>query len=374
MNRKSNYMIGTAICIACIVAAGCGGFIIGKRSADKQYQAGSATAIEINRSDFQLFEAAEKPIYVTGHKSPDSDTVGCAIGYAKLLEKLGYDAEPIVLGQINNETKYILNTAGVKEPKLMEDVSGCSMVLVDHSEYTQAADGLENAQILGIIDHHGVGTVTTGSPLLYEGHPFGSAATIVWMCYQKYGVQPDPQTAFVMMGAILSDTRNLQSNTTFADREALKALSSLAGMTDTDAFYQEMYKAAVSYEGMTDEEIYFSDYKEYEKGGRTFAIACMNAYDEVGAKELAERMKNVLPDALASTGMEMAFVQINIMRDDVSCTYFLPSDETADEVLQAAFQDETVYDGTLYKHEPCASRKSDIVPAITSVLEGYPKE
>ena len=157
--------------------------------------------IEINRSDFKLFETAEKPIYVTGHKSPDSDTVGCAIGYARLLQALGYDAEPVVLGSINNETRYILNAAGLDEPKLMEDASGCSMVLVD-----------------------------------------------------------------------------------------------------------------------------------------------------------------------------MAFVQINILHDDVSCTYYLPSDEMADEVLQAAFQDETVSDGTLYKHEPCASRKAVTVPAISAVLEGYPKE
>ena len=374
MKRKANYMIGTAICLACIIASGCGGFCLGKSSAAKQYQADSAALIEINRSDFKLFETAEKPIYVTGHKSPDSDTVGCAIGYARLLQALGYDAEPVVLGSINNETRYILNTAGLDEPKLMEDASGCSMVLVDHSEYAQSADGLENAEILGIIDHHGVGTVSTGSPLLYEGHPYGSTATIVWMCYQKYGVQPDAQTALAMMGSILSDTSNLQSNTTPADREALKALSSLAGIADTDAFYQEMYKAAVSYEGMTDEEIYFSDYKEYEKGGTSFAIACMNASDEAGAIELAGRMKEVFPSALASTGMGMAFVQINILHDDVSCTYYLPSDEMADEVLQAAFQDETVSDGTLYKHEPCASRKAVTVPAISAVLEGYPKE
>ena len=374
MNRKSNYIIGTAICFACIVAAGGGGFFLGKSSANQHFQAESATTIEINRSDFQIFEAAAKPIYVSGHKSPDSDTVGCAIGFAKLLEMLGYDAKPIVLGAINDETQYNLNAAGLEKPMLMEDVSGCSMVLVDHSEYSQSADGLENADILGIIDHHGAGSITTGGPLLYEGHPFGSAATIVWMCYQKYGVQPDPQTALVMMGSVLSDTRNLQLNTTSADREALKTLSRLAGIEDTDAFYLEMYKAAVSYEGMTDEEIFFSDYKEYEKGGRTFAIACMNAYDETGAKELAERMKNVLPDALAATGMEMVFVQINIMRDDLSCTYFLPSDEAAGEVLQTAFQDKMPYDGTLYRHEPCASRKTDTVPAITAILEGDPEK
>ena len=85
----------------------------------------------------------------------------------------------------------------------------------------------------------------------------------------------------VMMGAILSDTNNLQSeSTTYADREAIKELSDLAEIKDVDAFYQDMYKAALSYEGMTDEEIFFSDYKEYESGGTKYSIGNINAYDE----------------------------------------------------------------------------------------------
>ncbi len=80
-----------------------------------------------------------------------------------------------------------------------------------------------------------------------------------------------------MMGSILSDTKNLKSSVTAADSEALKALSALAGIRDTDAFYAEMYKASLSYEGMSDEEILFSDYKEYETDGTKYAIGCISA-------------------------------------------------------------------------------------------------
>ena len=178
-----------------------------------------------------------------------------------------------------------------------------------------------------------------------------------------------------MVGSILSDTRNLQSNaTTFADREALKALSLLAGISDTDALYQGMYQATMSYEGMTDEEIFFSDYKEYERGGKKFGIGCVNAYDEAGAGNLAERMANVFSSVDAPNGMDMSFAQIAIFHDDISITYLVPSNEAAAEVLEAAFGDDAVYDGVSYRIEPGISRKKVLVPAITDILEAYPKE
>ena len=133
----------------------------------------------------------------------------------------------------------ILIAAGLETPKLLEDASGLNMVLVDHGEYTQSADGLKDAHIITIVDHHGDGAVTTGNPLIYDARPIGSAATITWLRYRSYGVEPDRQSTIMMMGAILSDTKNLQSGTTtFADREAVKVLSGIGGITDVDAFYQ----------------------------------------------------------------------------------------------------------------------------------------
>jgi manganese-dependent inorganic pyrophosphatase len=247
------------------------------------------------------------------------------------------------------------------------------MVLVDHSEYTQSADGLQDAHIISIIDHHGDGTVTTGNQLIYDARPLGSTATIIWLRYRHYGVELDKKTAFVMMGSILSDTKNLQSNTTTADREALKELSGIAGVSDTDAFYQEMFKASISYAGMSDEEIFYSDYKEYEGGNMKYGIACINAYDDETAVQYAGRIKDIVSGSPATTGMDMAFVQISIFHDDLSVTYLVPSGEAAAEVLRTAFPD-AVYDGVSFRLEPGISRRKVLVPAITDVLESYPKE
>ena len=374
MLRKRNRWIIPALVIV-LAAVGVGGYFAGESAAASRYQTQREKEILLNRSEWDALGEIEGTIYVTGHKSPDSDTVGSAIAYAALLRALGYDAQAVVLGSVNHETQYILDAAKLDALPLLEDASGCNMALVDHSEYLQSADGLKDAHIISIIDHHGDGTVQTGNQLIYDARPLGATATIIWLRYRDAGLSPDQQTALVMMGAILSDTKNLQSDaTTFADRDALRELSGIAGISDTDAFYSEMYKALLSYEGMTDEEIYFSDYKEYEVDGRKFGIACMKVYDEEGAKDLAGRMKALFPSVLASAGMEMAFVKIGISHDDLSVAYLVPSDDAAAEVLEAAFGETAVFDGTSYMLSPNVSRKTVMVPAITDVLKANPPE
>lgn len=374
MEKKRNLWKWIALLFV-IALVGGGGILIGRNVTASQYQSEQELNYRLNRSELDGLDEIEGTIYVTGHKSPDSDTVGSSIAYASLLRELGYDARPVVLEDINQETRYILETGGLETPMLLDDASGCNMVLVDHSEYSQAAEGLRDANVITIIDHHGAGSITTGNRLIYDARPLGSTATIIWIRYRNYGIEPDPKTAYAMVGSILSDTRNLQSNaTTFADREALKALSLLAGISDTDALYQELYLASISYDGMTDEEIFFNDYKEYERGGKKFGIGCVNAYDEAGAGNLVERMTNVFSSDDAPNGIDMSFAEISIFHDGISVSYLVPSNEAAAEVIEAAFGNDAVYDGVSYRLEPGISRKQVLVPAITDILEAYPKE
>lgn len=374
MEKRAKW-VTRACLLLLLIAVGLGGFFFGKAKEGSRFEEEKKLNILLHRSDLDGLGEIKETIYVTGHKSPDSDTVGSSIAYAALLRALGYDAVPVLLGPVNHESAYILQAAGLEAPALLEDASGLTMVLVDHSEYTQSANGLKDAKIISIIDHHGDGSVITANPLIYDARPIGSAATVTWLQYRDYGVEPDRQSAVMMMGAILSDTKNLQSGTTtFADREAVKVLSKLGGVTDTDAFYQDMNKALLSYEGKTDEEIFFTDYKEYEIGGKRVSVGNVNAYDEETAKDLTARMKTVMPLTKPSTGMDMCFAMVSILHDDLSVTYLVPSDEAADEVLRTAFGDRAHYDGTSYKIEPYASRKAVFIPAITDVLEAYPKE
>ena len=369
MNRKCRWL--TVIC-AVVLLAGVGTccFFLGKNGEAKRYQAEKEFDILLNRSDLEGLGKIEGTIYVTGHKSPDSDTVGSCIAYAALLRALGYDAQPVVLGPINNESAYILKAAGLETPPLLTDATGLNMVLVDHSEYTQTADGLKNANVITIVDHHGDGSVITANPLIYDARPIGSAATIVWLRYRNYGIEPDRQCAIAMMGSILSDTKNLKSNTTtFADREAVKALSKLGGIADVDTFYQGMFRALLSYEGKTDEEIFFTDYKEYNIGNKKVSVGNVNAYDYESAADLVQRMRSAMPSAQEKTGMDMSFAMVSILHDDMSVTFLVPVDDVSDQVLKDAFGDIAVYDGISHKVEPYASRKAVFIPAISSIIE-----
>ena len=194
------------------------------------------------------------------------------------------------------------------------------------------------------------------------------------MRYLNYGVEIDSQAATLMAGAILSDTKDLKSdNTTPADRGAMEDLSERVGI-DFSSFYQDMYKALISYEGMTDEEIFFNDYKEYESGGKSFAVSCVDVYDEEEAKAMAERMKNVLPAVLPSIDMDFVIVQVSVFHDDLSVNYLVAADGDSAEVLEAALDGQAVYDGTSYVLKPGVSRRQVLVPAISEVLKMHPGE
>lgn len=371
--KSKNNVWKIIVIVLVILCVGAGAFFLGKNRAEKVFQAERELNIRLNRAELENLSLEDGPIYVIGHKSPDSDTVCSAIAYASLLREMGYDAQAAVQGPVNPETAYILEKAGFDVPPLLEETAGKNIVLVDHSEYAQSADDLNDANIISIIDHHGVGSVTTGNQLIYDARPLGATTTIIWMRYRNYGVEITPSAAGLLLGGLLSDTSNLKSATD-ADREACKYLSELSGIKDMDAFYQEMYKASISYAGMSDEEIFRSDMKLYEAAGRSYAIAVVQAYADADAEDYAQRMKALMPDLTDDLGVELIFAQIAIYHDDLSKTYLVGGNTVSEEVLAAAFPETAVFDGTSYVLEPGISRRTTLVPAITDVLSSHPRE
>ena len=370
---KKKNIIAVLIAIIIVISACTGGYFLGAGITDAKYNAEREYSIRLAGSDLEGLGEIEGTIFVTGHKSPDSDTICCSIAYAALMRKLGYDAKPVVLGRVNNESRYILKTTGTDEPELLENASGLNMILVDHSEYPQSADGLNDANVIGIIDHHGIGDVTTSKPIIYDARPLGAASTIVWLRYREYGVEIDKQTAHLLLGGILSDTNCLESsNTTFADREGAKVLSEIAAVDDINAFYSEMHREALSFEGMTDAEIYYNDYKEYETAGVRYAVASLQALDENSAKELIIKMRNVIPSEIISTGMDMVFVKITYDVGDDPVNYLLVSDADAAEIAgKTDLKKLNMVEDDLFTFKGKSSRKSVLVPAIDKVLNSY---
>ena len=331
---------------------------------------------ELNRKSIANLNIEESPVHVIGHCSPDSDTVCSAIAYARMLTMLGYPAEAAISAAVNRETAYILKTAGVEAPPVLEDASGKSIFLVDHSEYAQAVEGMKDAHIVGILDHHGVGSVTTGNQVVYEAKPIGATATIIWLDYLNYGLEIDKTTATLLLGAILSDTPNLTvTSGTETDRQAVSKLAETAEITDVNEFYRNLHSEALSYEGMSNEEIFFSDYKEYEVSGVKFGIGMIAVIDEEHAKEMAGRMKEALPKCLESSKMDLLYAEVGIREGDEKTDYIVSADGRSRDVFEAAFPKCDEFDGTSYIFRNGGlGRKSKLVPGLTDYLNAHPRE
>ena len=375
MERKSNTFILILLILLGFVIGGIA-YNQGRKIALKESLEKQQLLQQLNRDSIEKLDVEDgKTIYVIGHKNPDSDTVISAIAYARLLNMLGYDAQARISEPINRETAYILKHADVEVPEELLDASAENIFLVDHSEYAQSIEGMQDAHIVGILDHHGVGTVSTGNQVLYEAKPIGSTATIIWIDYLNYGLEIDKTTAHILLGALLSDTTNLTvTSTTKADILAKQELSKLALIDDPDQFYLELHKEALSYEDMSNEEILFYDYKEYEASGIKYGIGLVNSIDEQSSKQLAEKMKDALSTGFSSKEVDLMYASVGIRENNQKIDYIIPANELSESILKNAFPDYDEYDGTSYIYRKGLGRKSKFVPGLNDYLATHPHD
>ena len=171
-----------------------------------------------------------KKVLVFGHKNPDTDSICSSLAMANLQTKLrGEEVISCRLGEINEETKYALNYFKVEAPKLIEKVDeGQEVILVDHNEFTQSVEGIENAKILAVVDHHRINNFQTSEPLFYYAQPVGCTATVLFELYKSNNVEIEQQIAGLMLSAIISDTLLLKSpTTTDKDKKAVEELAKI---------------------------------------------------------------------------------------------------------------------------------------------------
>jgi manganese-dependent inorganic pyrophosphatase len=214
------------------------------------------------------------PVYVLGHKSPDTDSVTSAVAFAALQKALGVDAVPCRQGDPNPETELAFKKFGVPMPELLTDVTGKQYMLVDHSDIKQAPDNWDKGELLGVVDHHKIGDVTTSSPIFFCAMPVGCTGTALYHLYTDLYKKPiDPKVAGLMLSAILSDTVLFKSPTcTQDDKIAAEALAKIAGVSDIKAWGLELAKAKSSVDGVPPMDLIHRDYKDFNMSGKTVGI------------------------------------------------------------------------------------------------------
>ncbi|MCK4973892.1 MAG: manganese-dependent inorganic pyrophosphatase [Sulfurimonas sp.] len=218
--------------------------------------------------------------YIFGHTNPDSDSIIGAISLAYLKNQLGEDCIPTRQGKISAETQFILNKFDGKSPELKTSVAGESVYIVDFSDKAQAPKDIMQATILGIVDHHKLGDLTTDTPLECWIRPIGCTNTVIKEMYDYHNIEIPKNIAGMMLCAILSDTVIFKSPTcTKIDTKAVKELAKIAEIEDYKALGMEMFIVKSAVAGATARELTTRDYKEFEMGSSKLGVGQLEVVD-----------------------------------------------------------------------------------------------
>ena len=304
-------------------------------------------------------------ILVFGHKNPDTDTICSAIAYAELKNKLGKDVKAVRLGEVNEETKYALNYFKVEKPELVENVAGKEIILVDHNERTQTADGFEEAKVLELIDHHRISNFNVDEPLYARVEPVGCTATIILKLFKENGLAPSKETAGLMLSAIISDTLLFKSPTcTQCDAKAGKELAEIAGV-DLKEYGLEMLKAGTALGDKSEAELLNMDMKIFEIDGEKIGVAQVNTVNEAEVLERKEKLLAEIDNIIAKEWLKFFMLAItNILTNDSTALV----SGNGNDVIEKAFGEKV--DSNLVILKGVVSRKKQIIPPLTKAIQG----
>ena len=237
------------------------------------------------------------------------------------------------------------------------------VILVDHNEFDQSADGLDEAEIIEVVDHHKVGDISTNNPINFRIMTVGSTNTIIYHLYEENNIEIPIPIAGLMLSGILSDTLDLTSpTTTNIDKEVVNKLSKKLGI-DYHKYALDMFKAGTSLDGKTVEEIVNADIKSFQVDDEKFAISQVFT---LNYEEILDKKEEYL-DYIEKLALDKDYKVVILLVTDIirngSYIFYTRSDQ---ELLESAFNLENLEEGTYL--DGYVSRKKQIVPLIMEVM------
>lgn len=237
------------------------------------------------------------------------------------------------------------------------------VILVDHNERSQSVEGLEDAEILEIIDHHRIGDIETSTPVIFSNRPLGSTSTIVSNLFFENGVAIPKKIAGILCGAIISDTLLFKSPTSTSNDEIMaRKLSDIAGIDIYD-FSNMMFKAGTSLVGKSAEEIFYQDFKELHIGKKRIGIGQVTTMDIDGISPMKEDLLSLMENISENKGLDIVMLMLTDIINEGSEILFTGNDR---EIVNKAFNIYTEK-GTMYL-QGVVSRKKQVIPPIMSIL------
>lgn len=237
------------------------------------------------------------------------------------------------------------------------------VILVDHNERSQSIDGISDAEILEIIDHHRIGSVETVEPVFFRNQPVGSTSTIVAQMYKENGVEINSTMAALMCSAIISDTLLFRSPTcTPADRRTCEELAGIAGI-NMEELARSMFNAGSDLSGKTAEEICAMDFKQFVCGDMTFGVGQISSMDREELDEIKGKLEPAMNELMKEKELNMLFFMLtDVMEESSDILWAGPG---ARELIAEAFG---AGDGENFRLDGVVSRKKQMVPAIMGAL------
>lgn len=238
------------------------------------------------------------------------------------------------------------------------------VILVDHNERAQAIDGLEEADILEIIDHHRIGDIQTSGPVVFRNQPVGCTATLIAQLYHENQKTIPPKIAGILCCAIMSDTLMLKSPTcTEQDRQTVAALASIANI-DSMKLALEMFRAGSNLKNKTTEELFYQDFKRINNGKVTIGIGQINSPDAEELQSIQNNIQRYMDTVLVEGNFDYLF----FMLTDISKegTWLLYAGD-CNELIASTFQ-VTPKNGFIYL-PGILSRKKQVVPPLLNTLK-----
>lgn len=237
------------------------------------------------------------------------------------------------------------------------------VVLLDHNEKSQTIDGIEQAEILEIIDHHRLGDIQTGYPVYFRNELVGSTSTLISNMYFESGIKPAKEIAGILCAAILSDTMKFKSPTsTYADIAMATKLAKIAQI-DLDGFAAQMFKAGSSLEGMTPREILNNDFKDFIINKSKIGIGQISSYNPQNLQELKAGLLDYMSNHLKANGYRLLLLMVTDIVNEGSTVLFAGDDG---ELISKAFgvqpSENSVY------LQGVVSRKKQVVPLLANAM------
>ena len=242
------------------------------------------------------------------------------------------------------------------------------LILLDHNEINQSIEGIEEAEIIEIIDHHRLGDIKSNTPVMFRNEIIGSTSSIITKIYQENNITPSYEIAGILLGAIISDTMNFNSPTCTPEDKEIGAY--LQGILDIDMeeYAAAIFEASATLSDKSVDEVVLTDFKEFMIEGYSVAISQINIVDSDTIFEIKDELIDYLDTLCDSRAYDLGLVMITDIKDKGS--YIVVGGPQA-HIFEYAFEGQKQYINGLLFIDGVLSRKKQIIPSIASAINKY---